>query len=377
MSAPRTHDEPLAATEHSGASTPHAGRSQGALRRARARLRRWLRPPRILRPTRAGWIFFGITFSTGFAALNTGNNLLYLVLSLMLAFLVLSGVLSESALRGIAVRRRLPAEAFARSDASVAIEIVNHQKRVPSLAIAVEDCFAHDDDRPPEKADTAGGVFALRVAAQAVEHRRYVLRPERRGPLRLSGVRVTTRFPFGLFSKSKWLTLPGELLVYPALEPRAAAVARVRPTEPGDGNAARVREGAEVTGLREFRTGDSYRRVHWKASLRSTGSNEGSDWLVREPEDSQQREAHLHLATAGATPGEEFEAAVVRVATQVVAQLDAGVRVALTTSSARIEPDCGARHRARLLAFLARVAPDPAPAAELDRPVDGPLRATS
>ncbi|MBW2401796.1 MAG: DUF58 domain-containing protein, partial [Deltaproteobacteria bacterium] len=46
-----------------------------------------------------------LTFGVGFAALNTGNNLLYLVLSLMLAFLVLSGVMSESALRGIRVRR--------------------------------------------------------------------------------------------------------------------------------------------------------------------------------------------------------------------------------------------------------------------------------
>jgi hypothetical protein len=61
-------------------------------------LRRWLRPPRTLRPTRAGWSFFAITFGVGFDALNTGNNLLYLVLSLMLAFLVLSGALSESAL---------------------------------------------------------------------------------------------------------------------------------------------------------------------------------------------------------------------------------------------------------------------------------------
>ena len=77
------------------------------------RLSRWLRPPRTLRPTRAGWIFFALTFGVGFAALNTGNNLLYLVLSLMLAFLVLSGVFSESTLRGIRVRRRLPREFFA------------------------------------------------------------------------------------------------------------------------------------------------------------------------------------------------------------------------------------------------------------------------
>ena len=74
---------------------------------------RW-RPPHpaashpSLRPTRAGWSFFAITLGVGFAALNTGNNLLYLVLSLMLAFLVLSGFLSESALRGLEIERVLP-----------------------------------------------------------------------------------------------------------------------------------------------------------------------------------------------------------------------------------------------------------------------------
>ena len=80
----------------------------------RARVRRWMEPPRKLRPTRAGWVFFLLLFGVGFAALNTGNNLLYLVLSFLLAFLTLSGVLSESALRGIEVRRRLPGELFKR-----------------------------------------------------------------------------------------------------------------------------------------------------------------------------------------------------------------------------------------------------------------------
>ena len=70
--------------------------------------RRRFRLPRTLHATRAGWCFVVIVFGVGFAALNTGNNLLYLILSFMLSFLVLSGVFSESALRGVRIRRRLP-----------------------------------------------------------------------------------------------------------------------------------------------------------------------------------------------------------------------------------------------------------------------------
>src|SRR4030095_759081 len=99
-----------------GAGPALSGRRDPARRRRRRarasrplwlRVQRWLRPPRALRAARAGWLFFVLTMGVGFAALNTGNNLLYLVFSFLLAFLVLSGVLSEAALRRIEVRRRL------------------------------------------------------------------------------------------------------------------------------------------------------------------------------------------------------------------------------------------------------------------------------
>lgn len=327
-------------------------RDRSALTRARRRVRRWLRPPRVLRPTRAGWCFFAITFGVGFASLNTGNNLLYLVLSLMLAFLVLSGVLSESALRGIRVRRHLPDEAFAGSDVRVAIEISNSQTRVPSFAIVVEDCFDHGDERRLEKATSAGSCFALRVEAGGREHRRYSLRPARRGALRLAGVRVSTRFPFGLFSKYRMIELPGELLVYPELDPDARPAPQSRTTDEGNFGAAHLREGAEAAGLRDYETGDAMRRVHWKSSLRR------SALLVREPEDTERREARVRLATAGKPDAEAFEAEVRRAASQVVHHIDAGLRVALSTDSTDIKADAGPRHRARLLGFLARVGPD-------------------
>ena len=158
---------------------PRAGARPALSSRTRwlERVRRWLRPPRTLRPTRAGWAFFAITFGVGFAALNTGNNLLYLVLSLMLAFLVLSGVLSESALRGISVRRRLPRELFAETSCTVGLEITNQQRRVPAFAVQVED-RAREGDAAQR---AAGRGFALRVGPGETEPRVYRCVPGRRG----------------------------------------------------------------------------------------------------------------------------------------------------------------------------------------------------
>jgi uncharacterized protein (DUF58 family) len=313
-------------------------------------LRRALRPPRTLRPTRAGWAFFAFTFGVGFAALNTGNNLLYLVLSLMLAFLVLSGVLSESALRGVRVRRRVPREVFAGRAAPVALEIRNDQRRVPAFALVVEDLAAGDAPGRPGRA--LGRTFALRVAGGGGETRTYGLVAARRGELPLFGFRISTRFPFGLFLKAALVEAPEAVLVYPALEP--VALPTPQGVQAREGEAVQLARGAgsEAQGLREYAAGDSHRRVHWRASLRQ------GQLLVRDTERERGAELEVLLRTR-AEPGDAFEEAVSRACSRVVAGLEAGMRVALRTDAERLDPDSGARQRERLLAFLARVAPDP------------------
>ncbi|RIK89934.1 MAG: hypothetical protein DCC71_25750, partial [Proteobacteria bacterium] len=196
-----------------------------------ARLRRLLEPPRRLRPTRAGWLFFFLVFAVGFAALNTGNNLLYLVLALMLSFLVLSGVLSEAALRGIQVERRLPFEWIAGRPGRVVLEVTNAHPRHWSHAIVVEDLGR----APGAAADAAlGAVFAMRIAPGATEARSYRHAPHARGELRFAGFRVITRFPFGLFAKSLDVRREATVVVYPRLAAR-----RAPPRRTGDPRAVR------------------------------------------------------------------------------------------------------------------------------------------
>ncbi len=322
--------------------------ARGATRSLWRSARRQLRPPRTLRPTRAGWVFFLLTLGVGLASLNTGNNLLYLVQSLLLAFLVLSGVMSESALRGIRLRRRLPAELFAERASPIAIEIHNAQRRVPAFAVVIEDLLGCDS----EDSHSAGRVFALRVGPGATETRSYLLTPAARGALDFAGFRVTTRFPFGLFSKAMRVEQPGAALVYPALDPFQAPPpvgARERRGETHGGSGG---DSSESAGLRRYAPGDAFRRVHWRATLRR------GELLVREPEHEQSAEHVVRLRTSAAEPGAGFEAAVRRAASEVVAQLATGRRVGLRTDSASIAPATGALARRHLLGLLAVVAPD-------------------
>jgi uncharacterized protein (DUF58 family) len=292
-------------------------------------------------------LFFAITLGVGFAALNTGNNLMYLVLSLMLAFLLLSGVLSESSLRGIRVRRHLPRELYADFENKIVLEISNRQRRIAAFAVVVEDRRA----TPESDASDRPRTFALRVGAGEKLRRSYVFRPDRRGCIKFEEFRVFTRFPFGLFSKSLTIPASQSALVYPALEPIPGLQNFGSPRDAGERLSAPTGSGADVVGLRDYAPGDPVRRIHWRASMRRRLL------LVREVESEHEAEVEVRLRTRGPLPGERFERSVGWAASEIAALLDAGSRVALRTDDGLIDAAAGPRQRARLLAYLALVEP--------------------
>ena len=77
-------------------------------------------------------------------------------------------------------------------------------------------------------------------------------------------VRVTSRYPFGLFEARSDVPCTFEVVSYP--EPATAKLCQGH--SDGDTHAAEGPRGRQVAGLREFRDGDALRDVHWKASAR-------------------------------------------------------------------------------------------------------------
>jgi uncharacterized protein (DUF58 family) len=164
---------------------------------------------------------------------------------------------------------------------------------------------------------------------------------------------VFTRFPFGLFSKSLTIAAPQRALVYPAVDavPIPPDFGGVR--DAGESVAGPRGRGAEVAGIREYTRGDAARRIDWRASLRAR-----SIW-VREVQSEHQGEVEVRLRTALREADPAFERDVRGAASEVAALLERGLRVGLRTDRERVGAADGARQRARLLGFLARVAPDP------------------
>ena len=275
--------------------------------------------PRKLRFTREGRVFVLATLGVGAAAVNTGNNLLYLVLGLMLSLIVLSGILSEVVLRNVRVRRTLPRRAFAGTPCLIELEVENQKPRAPSYSIELEDVA---ESRAGE---TDGRCYFLKVAPGERQRASYRLVPTRRGRITLTGVIVRTRYPFGLFEKWRVLSLADELIAFPALAAEA-------PEPPGDGSvgrevpARRPGIGTEIIGLREYREGDEARSIHWRRTA-SLGR-----MVVREHQRDAARRVTMVIDEsrpqgAGAVWDEHFERMLSRVATATSQALDAGAAV--------------------------------------------------
>jgi uncharacterized protein (DUF58 family) len=307
-------------------------------------------PPRKLKFTREGKYYLGITLGVGFAAINTGNNLLYLLLGMLLSLVVVSGVMSDVSLRRLTVTRRLPVRAQVGRAHLVEIEVYNHKGRVPSYAIEVEDLRA---GQPADKR-----CFFLKISPSSAQVAAYRRTPARRGRDRHTGFRIATRFPFGLFEKSREVEAEGELVIYPAVDP-----VRLPIEEPGrrvGGTTANGRgAGDETYALRPMRQGDDPRDIYWRKSTIA------DQLVLRERARETRPDVELVLdtirplapdrASDSEAFAQAFERRIREVASRAVAHIKRGDGVVVaTTTGERIRGDrnLGADPILRFLALI-------------------------
>jgi uncharacterized protein (DUF58 family) len=176
---------------------------------------------------------------------------------MLLSLIVVSGVMSDLSLRDLTVTRRLPARAQVGRAHLVEIEVYNHKKRVPSYAIEVEDLRA---GQPADKR-----CFFLKISPSSAQVAAYRRTPAKRGRDRHTGFRIATRFPFGLFEKSREVEAEGDLIIYPAVDPVRLPAEDAGRREGGASLSGRG-GGDETFGLRLMREGDDPRDIYWRKS---------------------------------------------------------------------------------------------------------------
>jgi uncharacterized protein (DUF58 family) len=300
----------------------------------------FLSPRRTIHPTREGWWCLFVAIGLGFTAINSGNNLLYLLESLLLALIIVSGVLSEQTIRGVGVTTLAPDELFAGRPATVGAALVN-AKRLPARSLAIETT---DGERViPVRWLAPGGERVL-----AWEHTF-----PRRGRHRLPGLRVTTRFPFGLFVKSGRAQDARDVVVYPA--PATLAAEPVPAAATGDAPDSRRRRGRsqELHDLRPYRDGDDPRLIHWRVSAR-TGVT-----TVREFEAAATADVRIVLRGTGARSSERLDRALGEAAALTLHFTGRGAAISLAGPGLAVPPGRGREHARRILEALALYEPAP------------------
>jgi uncharacterized protein (DUF58 family) len=254
--------------------------------------------------TKVGVVYVLVTLVIGIAALNTGNNLLYIVVAAMLAAILVSGVVSAMVLKGLELDIRVPEHMFAGRPVVGRVILRNPRRLLPAFSICVlparkekknrkqwrweRTIFTFPLNRPPENqwvrmrdwkvnrveaVPTPPGIFEGMVyfpylPPKAELPAELELQFERRGRYCESSFAVATRFPFAFLTKIRDVALDREIVVYPSIDP-ADELFEILPLVRGEWESFVRGRGSDLYRIREYMPEDSARHVDWKATAKS------------------------------------------------------------------------------------------------------------
>lgn len=306
---------------------------------------RWLPSVTEIQITREGWVALGLTTITGLTAINTSNNLLYMIFSALIATLLLSLVLASINLRSLTIDAVLPRECFARRSFPMKATIRNSRALLPALSIRIS----------PDSASRfrfSSAYFPI-VGTRMTETLSVETECSRRGRHRIGEIRVESRYPFGFFVKSTRARVTAECVVFPEIREGMTPDQRAL-----DSLASRERfqrgQGTDLYLIRDYQTTDSARSVDWKASAKTASLK------TREFAAEETRRVVIVLDRYGQAGDEErFEELVSTAASSLVLLADAGVEVGLMSDDWISGLGAGDVLRRSVLHYLALVEMSP------------------
>lgn len=224
--------------------------------------------------TREGLIYSISTLVIALAALNTGNNLLFIIVASLLAGILMSGVLSRTVLTGVELKLDLPDHVFAQQPVLASLTLHNRKLTLPSFSLTVSGEVT-EEQRGGKKAKPAPATRILRepVYFPYIPRNRHATQPvellfPRRGRYAQKGFQVTSRFPFGFLIKTRQLEAANELVVYPPVEPTEEFY-EILPLISGELESFYRGRGHDLYSIRDYQSSDSARTVDWKATAKA------------------------------------------------------------------------------------------------------------
>ena len=239
--------------------------------------------------TLGGAIMLGLILIVGFSAWNTGNNLLFLVLSFLLGSMVVGFIAGGLSLKKLDVKMRFPETIFAGEETSILVSVHNRKRLFASYSVVAEvrgtereESIAAGDLRrllPRFIADRLSRAPILRrtldyftfIPRNAVTESKIPHMFPNRGRFLIKNFELSTKFPFAFFRHRRRLPArETELIVLPHIDPLPSDIDDI-PLDLGQLLVHRQGSGQDLLSLREYLPNDDLRRVDWKATARSRG----------------------------------------------------------------------------------------------------------
>ena len=206
-----------------------------------------LRRRRTIEVTTSGKWFLALTVAFGVTAVLSANSILYLLESLLLGLLILSGVLSDRMLWNLHVKwQNFPVHAARAHDDRIS---VTNLSRLPAMALELGE-WTSDGFQLRGYLSYLKGKHSCDVPPAGTPHLE-------RGAYEWSGRVVATRFPFGFARKLKWIEPDGTRWVRPKLNEQTLEQLE------NSNRAAAGFEEFEEGAIRPFLLGEDYRDIAW------------------------------------------------------------------------------------------------------------------
>ncbi len=212
--------------------------------------------PGVIKITKAGWLYIAATLFLGFSAVNTGNNLVYLIVAAFLSFMGISGFFGKRNLSKIDIDISMPDEIYARANFPLKITLINKRSFLPAFLIKV--------------GFTGLDVLFPFVDAGSRDQKYVSFSLDERGIARLGDIYLCSVFPFNFFVRCRKIDRVFETIVFPQLKKCSLPdLAGGEKESKGEKSSDRSGYEAEIISTRDYIKGDPLKYIHWKASART------------------------------------------------------------------------------------------------------------
>jgi uncharacterized protein (DUF58 family) len=313
--------------------------------------------------------FVVLTVIVGFSAFNTGNNLLYLIFSVLLAVLLSSGIISEASLRNLDVSLRFPEHIFATKETYLDLSLINRKRFLPSFSLTV-GVMTETAEKPGQKKlsdrmrrfllgpqlEKGLGKLAhyATLPGSGKISQRLAYTFSKRGAYHIIGFLVSTKFPFGFLRKTHEKEATGEVIVYPRSQ-QIRDFSAVVPVLAGWLESPQRGSGSDLYLIRQYSSNDNMRHIDWKATAKSR------QLMVKEYTREDERRISIVLDDYWDKKMPDFEERFER-AVELAASLadhftKQGSEIRLLTPEHQTGYDTGQDHLFKMLRILALIEP--------------------